>query len=1200
MHANDKDVIEKTRNTARFFTEQRHISWVLLVAVVLWGIWGYMKMPKRKDPEVPVRIAVAMTSWPGASAEKVEDLVTRKIEAKMAENAKVEKIESISRTGLSVVYVTLVERLPDTGKELDDIRLKVSDVQLPDGAGPVQFLKDFGDTEALMLTIASPKADDIEISLRAQQIKNAMEKTRAAATEKTNRVTVVACVPQSVDIRATARILEMYKREIEGRGIGRDVRSMHGSGFAALDFATSLDDATVLRLANVVVEQRLPPAERHPDLWPPVVIRDPATTKAKLAEVAGDKYSYRDLEKYTDLMQRTLQTVPMVSKVNRSGIVQERIYIDYSQERLAAFGVQGATIARLLGARNIMLPGGVLQVGDKNLVLDPSGEFKSEREIGDVIVGSSDKGTPVYLRDLVDIHRSYVSPSRYLNYHTWRDAKGEWHRSRAITMGVQMRSGKQIAKFGKDVDKALADVRHRLPADLVIARTSDQPLQVEESLDLFMKSLYEAIALVVLVALIGFREWRSALLMALSIPITLAMTFGMMSVLGVDLQQVSVASLIIALGLLVDDPVVAGDAIKRALNEGKSPIVAAWLGPTKLATAIMFATITNIVAYLPLLLISGDTGKFIYTLPIVLTCSLIASRLVSMTFIPLLGYYVLRRNAKDEIPREELRKRGFAGWYYRVGSWAIDHRWRVLAMSAVFVVAGGFVGSKLKSSFFPKDYSYLSYVDIWLPEDAPLAATNRAAQKSEEIVRRVAAEYGREHNEKDVLERITTFAGGGGPRFWFSVSPELQQLNYAQLVVQVKDKHATHELVSRFQKALSAEVPGTRIDARELDMAGIGIPVAVRISGENKDVLRAEAAKLKQIFREIPKAQRVRDDWGDESVMLRLDIDSDRANFAGLTNYDVATSSASAINGRAVTQLRDGDTLIPVVVRLRPEERTSMSDVQNLYISSENGTTRVPLGSVSKITYGMETEKLRRRNQFRTITVAAFPAEGALPSEVLAAARKKLAALEKDLPPGYKLEIGGEEEEQKKGFFDMTIVMLISIVSIYVALVLQFRNALKPLIVFAAIPYGVVGALISLWAVGAPFGFMAFLGVASLIGVIVSHVIVLFDFIEEMQAEGEPLREALLDAGIVRLRPVLITVGATVLGLFPLASHGGPLWEPLCYAQIGGLLVATAITLLMVPVIYAICVLDLRIVKWPGVNKTEAPVVGAGVVPEMA
>ncbi len=1184
MHQSDSE-LEKKHNTARFFTEQRHISWVLLIAVVLWGFYGYRKMPKRKDPEIPVRVAVALTPWPGASAEKVEDLVTRKLEAKIAENAKVKKIDSISRTGLSVIYVELVENLPETGKEFDDIRLKLDDISraLPSGAGPVNFIKDFGDTEALMLTVASPKADDIEITLRAKQIRNAIEATRAGAAG--NRVTVVACVPQTIEAKSTARLLETYARLLEEQKVGVDARPINGNGFAGIDFATNLDDATILAASNQINDAHIPVAQRHPDLWDITLVRDPAQTKERLAAVAGDKYSYRDLEKYTDLLQRSLQTVPIVSKVTRSGILNERVYLDYSQERLASFGLAGGQAMQLLGARNIMLPGGVLEVGGRNLVLDPSGEFKSEKEIGDVIIGASQKGTPVYLRDVVDIHRAYESPARFLNYFTWKDEKGGWHRSRAITIGVQMRSGEQIAKFGKAVDATLEDVRHRLPADLIVARTSDQPLQVEENVELFMKSLYEAIILVVLVALIGFWEWRSAMLMALSIPITLAMTFGMMSMLGVDLQQVSIASLIIALGLLVDDPVVAGDAIKRALNEGKPPIIAAWLGPTKLATAIMFATITNIVAYLPLALITGDTGKFISTLPVVLTCSLVASRLVSMTFIPLLGYYLLRPTKKS--PVEGQASRGFAGAYYRLGHWALEHRWLVLALSFIFIAAGAGIATKLRTAFFPHDYSYLSYVDVWLPEDAPLTETNKAAAKSEEIIRRVAAEYGKEHGKTDVLERLATFAGGGAPRFWFSVNPELQQLNYAQIIVQVKDKHDTSHLVPMFQKALTAEVPGARIDARQLEMAAVGIPVAIRISGSDAATLRQYAEKVKEVFRSIPAAERVRDDWGAESFVMRLDIDSDRANMAGITNYDIASSTSSAINGHAVTQLRDGNTLIPVVARLRPDERARMSDVQNLYVASQNSTTHVPLGQVSKIRYGIETEKIRRRNQFRTITVAVFPADGVLPSEVLNAARKRIIAIGADLPPGYHLEVGGEEEEQIKGFDNMSMVMLISIVCIYVALVMQFRNAVKPLIVFAAIPYGVAGALICLVVAGAPFGFMAFLGVASLIGVIVSHVIVLFDFIEEMHAEGKPLREALLDAGIVRLRPVLITVGATVLGLFPLASHGGPLWESLCYAQIGGLTIATVITLLMVPVIYAICVLDLRIVKWPGVHDDE-------------
>jgi multidrug efflux pump subunit AcrB len=751
-----------------------------------------------------------------------------------------------------------------------------------------------------------------------------------------------------------------------------------------------------------------------------------------------------------------------------------------------------------------------------------------------------------------------------------------------------MRSGEQIGDFGQAVNDTLSSLQNRLPEDLIVARVSDQPLQVKESIGLFMKSLYEAILLVVLVAFIGFWEWRSALLIALSIPITLAMTFGMMHALGVDLQQVSIASLIIALGLLVDDPVVACDAIQRGLDSGRARArgIYAWLAPTKIAQAIFFATITNIVAYLPFLILRGDIGGFIYSLPVVLTCSLVASRIVSMTFVPLLSYYLLRPKATPELSVQERRTRGFGGIYYRVGSAAIKHRWAVLALSLLFIAAGGLFASRLVSEFFPKDLSYLSYVDIWLPEDAPLSATNETAQRVEAVINRVAEQYGREHPDgqghpRAVVESLTTFLGGGGPRFWFSVYPEQQQLNYAQIVIKVTDKHDTQALVAPLQHALSAEIVGARVDMRQLETGkSVGIPVSVRISGQDIEPLRRMAEEVKGIFRKVPIADRIRDDWGAESFAVKLKVDPDRANLTGISNLDVAASSAAGLSGYPVSTLRQGNQIIPIVARLRMEERARLSDLQDLYVYSVRGTQKVPLRQVSSLEYSMENEKLRRRNQFRTVTVACFPVPGHLPSQVLDLAQEPLMNFGAGLPPGYRLEIGGEKEEQVKGFEQLAVVMAISILCIFLALVIQFRNALKPLVVFVAIPYGLVGAFAALAMMNASFGFMAFLGIASLIGVIVSHVIVLFDFIEERHAHGDPLREALLDAGIMRLRPVMITVGATVFGLIPLALHGGPLWEPLCYAQIGGLTVATFVTLLLVPVLYAIFVMDLKIVKW--------------------
>jgi multidrug efflux pump subunit AcrB len=1182
----DEEIIKTKHNTARFFVEKRQVSWVLLIATCVWGVYGYLSMPQRKDPEVQVRTAVALVPWPGASAEKVEQLVTRKVEQQMAANAKVTKIESISRTSIAVVYVELDERLKETGKELDDIKLKLDSIHdLPSGAGPINFIKDFGDTSALMLTVASPKTSDSEIEMRARAIQTAIEQVRIKATPTAQqRFTLVLCGPRAAQPRLLRAPMAMFLDFVKEKGFANDVLVIEGEGFVGFDGASDQNEQQLLGYVQQFISERLQAAEFHPDAWPPVIIHNPQETQAKLSAVAGDKYSYRQMDDFTDLIEKTLKTVPVVSKASRSGVLDEKVYLLYSQERLAAYGIQPKSLENALSGRNISTPGGQVNVEGKNVSLDPTGEFKSEREIGDVLIPTN-SGSSVYARDLVDIVRGYDNPARYLNYFNWRDPQGNWHRSRAVTLSVQMRSGEQIDDFGKAVDVALGNLKQQLPADLVFARTSDQPLQVEENIDLFMKSLYEAIILVVIVALIGFWEWRSALLMALSIPITLAMTFGMVYALGIDLQQVSIATLIIALGLLVDDPVVAGDAIKRDLALGHKPIVAAWLGPTKLATAILYATITNIVAYLPFLMIKGNTGEFLYSLPIVLTCSLIASRLVSMTFIPLLSYYLLR--PKAEKPIAERRQKGFAAKYYRVGTWAIDHRWKVMAGALVFLALGGGLFTQLKTQFFPKDLSYLSYVDVWLPEDAPLSATNQAAAKAEEVIREVANEYSKEHSKSgDVLQSLTTFVGGGGPRFWFSVSPELQQLNYAQIIIQVKDKHDTSHLVSLLQTALSERVPGARIDVRQLESGkAVGLPVSIRLSGEDPQQLRAYAERAKAILVETSIAERVRDDWGDESFAVHLRTDPDRANIAGLTNQDVAMASLTATSGHQVTLLREGDKQIPVVARLKMEERAQLGDLKNLYVYSSQGKQKIHLSQVATTEYGMQTEKMRARNQFRTITVAAMPAEGRLASEVMKAARPKLQELEKQLSTGYRMEIGGEEEDQVKGFKDLVIVLTISVIAIFLALVFQFKNAIKPFIVFAAVPFGMVGALAALWIMGAPFGFMAFLGIVSLVGVIVSHIIVLFDFIEEKHAEGEPLVEALLDAGIMRLRPVLITVGATVIALFPLASHGGPLWQPMCYAQIGGLSVATFITLLLVPVIYSIFVLDLKLVKW---EKTES------------
>jgi multidrug efflux pump subunit AcrB len=1036
-----------------------------------------------------------------------------------------------------------------------------------------------------------------EVALRSIAIRKAIEKARADLSKNAPqpRVSVIYAFPLSIAPGQVRADFEKIAGTASRNKTLNDLHFFEGPGYVGVDASTALDDATIRRRGEQLLQATLHRSEIHPDAWQAAVIRNPAETEAQLAEVAGAKYSYRDLDDYTDLLQRTLQGVPETSKVSRSGVLAEQIYLDYSQQRLAQYGYDPSKLKDVLGAQNITLPAGSLEVGAKDLMINPSGLFPDAQAIGNVVIGVSSSNSPVYLRDLVDISRGYQSPPTFLNFLTWRDKDGKWIRSRAVTMAVYMRDGQQIDQFGRHLTEKLDAVKPYLPNDLIMVHTSDQPVQVKEQIDLFMDALYEAIGLVVLVSLIGFWEWRSALLMAISIPMTLALTFGMIYLLGIDIQQVSVASLIIALGLLVDDPVVAGDSIKRMLAEGQPRIIAPWLGPTKIATAIMYATITNIVAYLPFLLVTGNTGEFLFSLPIVMTCALVASRLASMTFIPLLAYYILRPDKKPEAPIEVRRSTGFTGQYAKVAKFAIEHRWKVAVASLAFILLSGYLFTKLKSSFFPDDVQYWSYADVWLPNDANFEATNQAAQQVEQIIRQQADLWNKQHPGKDgnptnVLRYVTTWVGGGSPRFWFSLSPQAPQLNYAEVLVELNDKEATPDFVDQVQPVLSANVAGARIDMRQLQTNPVNYPVEIRVTsradvgtaGSAQDIrtMRQIAAQVADILRTAPAAARVRNEWDAESTLVSLNVDPDRANLAGITNMDVANSATSAMSGVPVTALQDGDRNIPVVARLKMDERAKLSDIQNLYVYGSQSSTKIPLVQISNIGNSMSTDRIVRLDHFRSMSLYAFPAPGHLASEISTIAVPKLLEFEKTLPPGYGISIGGEFDKQKTGFRNLGVVLLVSISMIYLALLFQFNNAIKPFLVFAAAPYGVAGALIALWVMNTSFGFMAFLGIASLIGVIVSHVIVLFDFIEEMHAKGEPFEQAVIDAGIIRLRPVMITVGATVLALFPLAMHGGPLWQPLCYAQIGGLTVATFITLLMVPVFYSIAVLDLKWLTW--------------------
>ena len=1214
-YKSDQELIAHEHNIERFFVEKRQIAWLALIGVMLWGFYSWRQMPKRKDPEISIRAAVASCQWPGATAEQMEQLVTRPIEDTMAQNKTVHApsadaygLRSIVLPGVTFVTVQLSDNVDDVREQFNDINLRLAalNASLPQGAQPIQFQSDFGETAALMLTVASPVSGEPDLQLRAQSIYETIKTARSSVFLRppaTHMATIIHAYPTSLSAEAMISLAERESGFLSLAGTMKSTQVIRGAGFVGVDGMTSLDDTALLDHVKDFIQNHQQSGEIDPDVWGPVIIDDPASVLDQLTRVAGPKYSYKELDQYTDLLQRAINTASQVERVERKAVLPQRIYLDYSQQKLDALGLQPNNLSKALGGQNITAPSGSANARGTEVSVRPSGQFTSTADIGNTLVGGTANGAPVSLRDLVQASRSYDVPPKYLNTYTWRDQTGKWIRSRAVTLAVYMRSGEQIAGFGASVDAALKRAAASLPPDLILEHTSDQPLQVKESTDLFMDALYEAIFLVVLVDFIGFREWRAALLMAVCIPIALAMTFGLCHLVRIDLQQVSIATLIIALGLLVDDPVVANDSIRRGLAAGQPASLASWLGPTKLEHAIVYATITNIIAYLPFLLLTGNTGQFIYSLPVVMTAALISSRIVSMTFVPLLATYLMKPPKRKPSTMEQLRTTGFYGWYYRMAGSAIEHRWKFLTFAVALLLLGASSAFTLKTQFFPEDVQYWSYVDVWLPNQSTLVATQQTTARAEQVIQAVTETYQRNHLGKikgvpasvALLHSMTTFLGGGGPRFWFSASPEQQQQNYAEIIVRLRSKEATPELAQVWEEALKQRIPGATFVVHQLQTNPVDYPIELRVfmdadpdpsreDAQNAE-LRSIGVRLEQVFRSLSDVDAVDDDWMSETSQLHLAIDSAQANLAGLSNQDIANSMSYATDGTQVGALRDGNKQIPIVLRLAPVERGQVSDLSNLYVyPSQNATTRVPLTSVASMKLSMENVRIRRMDHFRMLGVHAFPTSGVLPSEVLKQAKPQIEEIMHSLPPGYHIQIAGEQAKQEKGFHNLTLVLVISVCGIYMALLIQFENAVKPLLVFAAAPFGVVGALVALAATHTAFGFMAFLGLISLIGVIISHVIVLFDFIEEMHHKGAPLEEALRDAGIVRLRPVVITVAATVLALFPLALHGGPLWAPLCYAQIGGLLVATVVTLIIVPVLYSIVVLDLKWIAWEEVQ----------------
>jgi multidrug efflux pump subunit AcrB len=1201
--------------TSQFFVYKRPVAWTALVAVLVWGGVAYRAMPQRHDPIIPIGIATVVTIYPGAEAEKVEQEVTRKVEKQIAQCGQVQKVYSLSRQNLSVVFIELFDAVKDPEAAWQDIQGRLDQLGgLPSINGqPVrpQINKDFGETVAVMLTVSSPKVSDFEIRQRAASIRGEMDRFRRSRPEayRRDRLTGILVYPNTVGRSYVLWLGQSLLTRLTEKGLIEDGHVVEAPSTVCLDFqlVAGKTDQDLIQESLRWERDTVGTGMSHPDLWSGIIVRDLAQLEQKLGrsplDLLGgpDRYSYRELRQFADLIRDRLKQYPTIGKIDEIGAQEETIYLYYSSRRLSALDLAPQSVAGRLERRNINLPGGRVETPEQNIVVHPSGEFKSEQEVGEVILDVQG-GYPTYLRDVVDIVRGYEDPPGVMNYRSVKvdaddppEAKmpgqlqlglqgdgGETHTlpkhpklqtTRAITLAARQVKGSHIDEFARDVNAAMDSLKGILPDDLRIEWTHNEPKEVHAKIKQFDQNLIEAVLIVVVVAVL-FMEWRSALLVAFSIPLTVAMTLGMCQLLGIDLQQVSVAAMIIALGLLVDDPVVAGDAINREIAHGHPRDVAAWLGPQKLARAILYATLTNCVAFLPLLLVKGRTGDFIYSLPVVVTTSLVCSRIVSMTFMPLLGYYMLRGQKGFESGLEGGRGLGalFARLYRRFSIWSLNHKTISLGVSLTFLAAGVACLPLIGTAFFPKDLHSVFSVNVYLAEGSPIRQTQEETLKVIQAIEKLEGNH---------IQAYTTYVGQGGPRFWLSIIPEQRADNYAQILVHTVNRHDTQAIVERLKRELPVAVASARVTIEQLETGPpIGVPVQIRLFGDDFETLRRLAAETKQQLREIPGTDNIHDDWESQILQLAVTINPEKANMAGITNQDVALLLQTGLSGIAPTYLREQDRLIPIMFRLRSDQRARIEEITNLDAFSSLTNVRVPISQIAQFSTKLVSPKIWRRDHQRCITVKCDTVPGVLASSVVHQMKERFDRLSPAWPPGCRYQFGGEYEEQVKGFDSVALALLASLVLIYLALVFQFNSVTKPLVVFAGVPFGMVGGMLGLLPFGTPFGFMAFLGVASLAGVIVSHVIVLFDYIEEACERGEPLHKAVTDSALVRLRPVLVTVLATVGGLIPLAIEGGPLWEPMCYVQIAGLLLATVVTLGIVPVTYVTFVENLKLIRW--------------------
>jgi multidrug efflux pump subunit AcrB len=885
----------------------------------------------------------------------------------------------------------------------------------------------------------------------------------------------------------------------------------------------------------------------------PVVDSDFGDTVAVLIAVHGGNYGPGDLKDYAQTVETALRALPAVSKIKRIGDQKEEIDIAASSERLAQYGVNPMNVMGALQGRNTVQFAGRVPAGENKVPIESGGRFQTEDQIRQVMVDVSPTGQPVYIGDVANVERVYKDPTEYVRFNN----------EQTILLSVEMHEGNNIVDFGNTLRTTLKNVEATLPPDLKLDMVADQPKVVSERIGDFFREFGIAIVAVILVTML-LLPLRVALVSAIAIPVSVAMTFGALNAYGIELQQVSIASLIIVLGMVVDNAIVIVDNYVGLLDKKVPVDEAAERCATEMAVPVLTATLAIIAAFAPLLMLTGAMGEFIRSLPITVAISLTTSFVVAMLLTPLMARFFIRQGLVDHAQADSGTERKLTPldhmqrYYNIIITWAMRNKRTVLVSSVLAVAAGVGILLLVPQLLFPLAERNQFVMDVWLPEGTKIETTDATVRRIETVLR-----------QEPLIESYASFLGASAPRFYYNVNPQLPAANYAQILVNTRKVKGTPQLVAELRQRLPDVAPEAKVFVKDLQQGQIlEAPVEVRIVGDDIATLETLGNQAEEILRHTPGATYIHTDWHEDAWQVGINVREEVANRMGLTNGVIAQQLAVGFEGAPVTTFWEGDRGVDVVLRLDPAERQSFQNVTDTYVMSPVNGARVPLAAVATLTSEWQPGRIVRRNGVRTLTVRAFPDGNHLASEILGGARKQLDAMR--LPEGYRIEYGGEYQNQQETFGEMRTALLTSLLLIFLILLFQFRTLVDPLIVMAAFPLALPGAALGLLITHNTFGFTAFIGIISVGGLVVRNSIILIDYIHERMKNGAELEQAALEAGERRLRPIFLTSAAAAVGVIPMILSGSSLWSPMASVIAFGLLGSMFFTLIAIPVLFVV------------------------------